>query len=283
MGEVTDTRIATHARRPRDATEWRPAMLPTSLAGTVASPASGTTSSSSRTSARNGRPFADRLVELTPHSDAARSPALETEPSGRSLLRVLDLLVEGALLVDAAGGMFYRNPALERLLLEDADRGSLLREMRHLALLLPRPTLTVSRGGAPATRGDAKAAPANSLMARDTRTASASYRMRATTLEDALPGAEQAALVTLERLTLALPSAMALADRFKLTACEAGVTLLLAQGHSNGVIAKMLGISPHTARHHTESVLLKLNVHSRAEVGGKVLGTRRPSGPMPAL
>jgi DNA-binding CsgD family transcriptional regulator len=107
--------------------------------------------------------------------------------------------------------------------------------------------------------------------------------MRATTLEDALPGAEQAALVTLERLTLALPSAMALADRFKLTACEAGVTLLLAQGHSNGVIAKMLGISPHTARHHTESVLLKLNVHSRAEVGGKVLGTRRPSGPMPAL
>lgn len=180
------------------------------------------------------------------------------------------------MLVDGGGGMIYRNPALMRTLLEDDDRGSLLREMRSLALALPRPAVEEDgpNGGTMVERCE---------VARETRTATARYRMRAAMLDDALLASSHAAMVTLERLTPTFPSALALADRYNLTAAEAGVALLLAQGHSNGTIAKLLDISPHTARHHTESVLLKLNVHSRAEVGGKVLGTRRPSGPMPAM
>jgi DNA-binding CsgD family transcriptional regulator len=34
----------------------------------------------------------------------------------------------------------------------------------------------------------------------------------------------------------------------------------------------MLGISAHTARHHTQRVLAKLKVHSRAEAGAKLRG-----------
>jgi DNA-binding CsgD family transcriptional regulator len=60
--------------------------------------------------------------------------------------------------------------------------------------------------------------------------------------------------------------------QFGLTARETEVAVLLAQGRSNVAIAKTLGISTHTARHHTQRVLGKLNVHSRAEAGAKLRG-----------
>src|SRR5919108_1208323 len=47
------------------------------------------------------------------------------------------------------------------------------------------------------------------------------------------------------------------------TAREAQVAVLLSKGRSNLAIAKALGISTHTARHHTQRVLTKLRVHSR--------------------
>lgn len=58
-----------------------------------------------------------------------------------------------------------------------------------------------------------------------------------------------------------------LEDRFGLTPREAEVAALLAEGRSNGEVARRLGISPHTARHHTQRVLGKLGAHSRAEAG----------------
>ena len=58
--------------------------------------------------------------------------------------------------------------------------------------------------------------------------------------------------------------------KFGLTARETEVARLLAQGKSNVSIAKALGISTHTARHHTQRVLGKLKVHSRAEAGAKL-------------
>lgn len=282
VGRVMDvSRIATPTA-PGGAAQWRQSVLRPSLSDSLAS--------LDHHVQHADRRFTDRAIELTPHSDAVRPPALELERPGRALLRVLDFLIEGVLLVDGAGSMFYRNPSLERTLLEDDDRGALLREMRYLALSLPRHAPASTRDNGIGAHGNGAhgdgggttggAATGYGPVTRETRTATARYRMQATPLGDALPGAEHAVIVTLERLTLALPSPISLANRFNLTACEAGVALLLAQGHSNGEIAKTLEISPHTARHHTESVLLKLNVHSRAEVGGKVLGTRRPSGPM---
>jgi DNA-binding CsgD family transcriptional regulator len=60
--------------------------------------------------------------------------------------------------------------------------------------------------------------------------------------------------------------------RFGLTGRELEVAHLLAEGRSNAAIARTLSISPHTARHHTQRVLGKLGVHSRAEAGARLRG-----------
>jgi len=58
--------------------------------------------------------------------------------------------------------------------------------------------------------------------------------------------------------------------RYGLTSREAQVAILLIQGRSNSAIAEQLQISPHTARHHTQHILSKLGVHSRAAAGAKL-------------
>jgi DNA-binding response OmpR family regulator len=55
-------------------------------------------------------------------------------------------------------------------------------------------------------------------------------------------------------------------ERFGLTDRQLGVARLLAEGYSNEDIARVLGISPFTARRHTEQVLGKLGSPSRARV-----------------
>ena len=71
---------------------------------------------------------------------------------------------------------------------------------------------------------------------------------------------------------LAVSRAAQLERYYKLTAREVEVAMLLAQGRSNEAIAEALRISSHTARHHTQRILVKLNVHSRAEAGAKIRG-----------
>ena len=61
-------------------------------------------------------------------------------------------------------------------------------------------------------------------------------------------------------------------EGFGLTRRQWDVAQLLAQGLSNAQIANTLGISPHTARRHTERVLHKLALNSRAQVATKVHG-----------
>jgi DNA-binding CsgD family transcriptional regulator/PAS domain-containing protein len=53
---------------------------------------------------------------------------------------------------------------------------------------------------------------------------------------------------------------------YRLTAREVEVTRLLLRRRTNAEVAHALTISEHTARHHTENVLLKLGVHSRKDV-----------------
>jgi DNA-binding CsgD family transcriptional regulator len=57
---------------------------------------------------------------------------------------------------------------------------------------------------------------------------------------------------------------------YGMTPREVDVALLLAEGCSNVTVARRLGISPHTARHHTQRVLGKLGVHSRSEAGARL-------------
>ena len=59
-------------------------------------------------------------------------------------------------------------------------------------------------------------------------------------------------------------------NRYGLTPREVEVAKLLAVGRSNQAIARELSISQHTARHHTQRILAKLEVHSRGEAGAKL-------------
>ena len=83
-------------------------------------------------------------------------------------------------------------------------------------------------------------------------------------------------MVTIERAEANLPSRDFLIRRFAMTSREADVALLLARGSRNAAIASELHISPHTARHHTESVLAKLNVHGRGEVARAIVDGSAP-------
>ena len=198
---------------------------------------------------------------------AARSPdgSIDRRSSLRAITRVFDLLVEGVLLVDGAGHTAYVNAALVDALREDAERDHVLRRMRQFGRSLPRsPSADASE-------------PATSC---EVETAADRYRLRATPLEEEISGLNRATVVTLERLTVRLPGVKSIMQKFGLTTSEASVARLLSQGYSNSRVAAKIGISPHTAHHHTENVLLKLGVHSRAEVAVKILGTLRSSAPV---
>lgn len=75
--------------------------------------------------------------------------------------------------------------------------------------------------------------------------------------------------------------AAALAARHGLTAREAEVAERLLAGDSNKRLAAGLGISPHTARHHTERVFAKLGVRSRKEMMARGAGAEPPTSPGP--
>src|SRR5690606_17497936 len=104
---------------------------------------------------------------------------------------------------------------------------------------------------------------------REIRLPEAAYRVRGSVLpqeDSSVP----AIVVMLEKVD-ALPSDEEIRARFKLTRKEVGVARLLAEGLTNGELAEALTISPHTARHHPESVLSKLSVTGRREVRERLM------------
>ncbi len=70
----------------------------------------------------------------------------------------------------------------------------------------------------------------------------------------------------MRRVALASVPTAVLRERYRLTKRETDVARLLAAGKSNAEIAAALSISEHTARRHTEQVLSKPDVRSRAAV-----------------
>ena len=61
-----------------------------------------------------------------------------------------------------------------------------------------------------------------------------------------------------------------LRERFGLTAQEIRVARQIGEGSNNEEVARCLEISPHTARRHTEHVLDKLGIVSRAQVAERI-------------
>ena len=104
------------------------------------------------------------------------------------------------------------------------------------------------------------------------RTARARYHIRGSHVGCELLPHPAAVIVCIENASPERLTSTEVGSLHRLTAREIEVALLLAEGRSNAQVARMLGFTIHTARRHAEHILLKLELHSRAEVGPKLYG-----------
>lgn len=178
------------------------------------------------------------------------------------LARTLDALPHGILACGEGGKVLHRNAALLGMFVEDPEAACIEAQMRCVADALGR---LAFRGSVEET--------AKGGLVRELRTARTDYRLRGSLAGEDVLRSGPTVLVSLERTTREPPAPQVLRERWGLTRKEAEVALLLRDGRSNGEIAKLLFISPHTARHHTEHILQKLGARSRAEVGTKILNS----------
>ena len=197
-----------------------------------------------------------------PISDEAIAP--QTGLSLAPLASVLETIEHGIVLLGPNSHACFRNSAAERILVADGEHGVIAREMHSVS----RAAL-MHRGGRPA----------ETVVA----TRAGRYRMRATVLRQRIREIRTIpVLVTIKQSADDVPTRASLMQRFGMTPREADVALLLARGSRNTAIAEELDISTHTARHHTENVMMKLQVHARSEVmraivdGFGRVGTRQP-------
>ncbi|MEX2527668.1 MAG: helix-turn-helix transcriptional regulator [Gemmatimonadota bacterium] len=153
------------------------------------------------------------------------------------------------LLVDGRGKVVHESPAFCRLL-EGMSGSSLLAAVRQI--------------GSRAARGAGYGEPppkglGSSLIPGGGRW----FDLRATRMPVGEVGRSDLALVLVRCRTPQLPEPRELQRRFGLTPREAEVALHLAQGASNGRVARRLDISPHTVRTHVEHIFEKLGIRSR--------------------
>jgi DNA-binding CsgD family transcriptional regulator len=192
---------------------------------------------------------------MPPEEQLSSTPRTTTPPPPQlsSLVDVLDMFEQGVVLLRSDLHPCYSNSAATELLETDSERDALTNEVRAVSRV-------------------ALSGKAHATAEREIGTPAGTYRLRAKLLKQKLIDiSSRTILVTIERANLELPSRDALIRRFAMTGREADVATLLARGASNSRIASELRISPHTARHHTENVLAKLNVHARAEVARAIV------------
>lgn len=203
------------------------------------------------------------LQVLLPAFEAGIHLVVRCAQERQRVAQVLATLGEGAALINASGRVVYENPALRRVLRQDAEARRLQAECTKVGRLL---LALASRRGAK-SQAQEIVTPGEERV----RTAGGSYRVRGTLLGPGTLDSGPMALVVVERATPEPLSIRDLHDRYALTGREATVSQLLSQGHTNAQVSRLLGISIHTARRHAEHVLLKLGVHTRAAVAGKLV------------
>jgi DNA-binding CsgD family transcriptional regulator len=171
----------------------------------------------------------------------------------RTLASVLDAVPDGIAVYSNGGEC--RNRALLALLAADPERDRIERSLCDMARRFWPTAQSYESGSMMASVGFS--------------TTLSRYRLQAN-YTTALGTSGACLLLLLQRLTNALPSPQILRERWHLTAREAELVPRLCAGHTARTIATALGISPHTARRHTEAVLRKLGVSSRALIAAKL-------------
>lgn len=173
--------------------------------------------------------------------------SLRRQSRDEGITEVMDRVTQPLALYSASGRLLHENAALAHAA---APHDAALRES------IERVASTVASQGRAAR-----------LHPRGTSATAAGWRIVGSCIDGAGPdGAGPAVLVSLEPGTTPTLPADVLRQRYALTAREVQVLELLRTRHSNAEIADRLGISLHTARHHTEHVLLKLGLTSRRHV-----------------
>ena len=175
---------------------------------------------------------------------------------------VADAVGAGVALADGAGRVVHRNRALLSMLQLEPEQARLEAEISSAA----RTCVAAAWGCRKLDRAAQLEAATPRSLGRRVAFANGVYTVVATALEMDPPVQGEAVAVVVERAASGEFPALALRSRYGLTARELEVTRLLGGGSSNYEIARLLGVSPATARHHTEAVMVKLGVHSRARI-----------------
>lgn len=172
-----------------------------------------------------------------------------------NLLSGLDALEQAVVVFDRAGTRLHQTCAATAMLEADPEGATLDLEMHA--------TMRAIRSAAASASDFITGAVA---CARKVQTSSARYAVRGCVYGGPLRGSGTYLLVSLERLSPNRRQATDLQKAFGLTKAELRVAALLADGRTNAEIARQLGVTEHTTRRHTERILQKMGIHSRAQV-----------------
>lgn len=209
----------------------------------------------------DSKPFGERgltlLRLLMPAFKAGAQSCMRLARQRTTLGRLFDTMESAMACFDAGGQLVQQNSAMTRLLSAEPGREQLLARMRGAASALALSTQRTARRGP----DDRLPSPWNEF-----RTSTKQYRMSTSILPAGLLASYSMIVVSLDLLTVQQRSDAQLVASYGLTSREIEVSRLLASRQSTSEIAEMLGMSVHTARRHTEHVLMKLGVHSRREV-----------------
>ena len=161
----------------------------------------------------------------------------------------IDRVEEALAIFSTDGKEYYRNRTLLRLLATEPQADALLGALRHFvtqlqAIVAPRPGSSVAT-------------------TRDITIGNQHYCLRGYLDRFLLP--VPTLMISIERVSV-LPSPSLLHSYFGLTNREVEITQLLVQGFTDREIAEKLFISLHTAHRHSESILRKVGISSRAGI-----------------
>lgn len=177
------------------------------------------------------------------------------------LARVLDTLDDGIAIFDASRRTLHGNSSLIRLLDGESPDGQrmLKRRTRDLAAALLS-GCDIGRGGA-----------LRPAAVQEVATSCRRYRLSGTVLRGSSLSTRPVAVIDVVPVHPRPRSDAELRTTFELTSREIAVARLLAAGASGASVAQTLGIARSTARHHTEAVMRKLEIRSRAGVRERLL------------
>jgi len=182
----------------------------------------------------------------------------------------MDALGVAMWVCDGGGGLLHESTEVARILAGDPEASVVRGEVPVVARAVGGPS-----GRGRRRSGDSVAAGVHRVI----ETRRARYRLSAALATHDMHFGLTDVLVTLSRLPEHAVRTEPADPIQEMSPREREVASLLARGARNAVIAATLGISPHTVRRHTERVLAKLGVESRAEVAAKLHGMPPVVGP----